>query len=127
MDRTAGVTVRLRRVAAGGGFSGAEGGAVVLRVAVPAEGEFGGAGPDILISHIVALPDGGGPVAGEIAERAMRPHHPGDGVHVGDGDMAQPQLRRPARHFLRVRGAGEEGEIGQGGEFGDGHGGCCGV
>jgi hypothetical protein len=62
-------------------------------------------------------------LAGAARESAIRARsdHPGQRVPVGDGNGGKAKLGGTLNHLLRMRGPGEEGEIGGIAEFGIGH------
>ncbi len=51
--------------------------------------------------------------------REVAAHHPGKRVPVGDGDAGEAEFGGGEGKLLRVRAAGEEGEIGGDGELGE--------
>ena len=47
-------------------------------------------------------------------------HHAGKRIAVGDADGGKPEFIGARHHFLRMRGAAQEGKIGGDGQFGVG-------
>ena len=62
-------------------------------------------------------------VAGDLLGAGMGAHDAGHGILVGDGQGGQPEVEGARDIVLGVRGPAEEGEVGDGAEFDEGHGG----
>ena len=60
-----------------------------------------------------------GDLAGDLAGFGVGADDAGHGIGVGDGERGQAEKGRPAYVFLGVGGAGQEGEVGGGGELGE--------
>ncbi len=67
-------------------------------------------------------PDARPAVARQLSRPGMRPHDPGNGIHIGHRQRGHPQFGGAGHHLLGVGGPGEEGEVRQRGQFHEGHG-----
>ena len=66
----------------------------------------------------LAFPD----LAGDFLDAGVRAHDAGDRVFIRDGQRAEAEKGGAVDVFLRVRGAGQEGEVRRDGKLGEAHG-----